>query len=69
MAVNNKRECMDIKKHNFSDTDLYEVEIGGGDNDEYLRFLTQELNEFTMTKDDVIALAQHFNVTEIDLIS
>jgi len=58
---------MSIEDYNFSDTDLHTVEIDGYADNEYLRFMTHELNEFTRTKDDVVALAKHFKLTAYDI--
>ena len=60
---------MDITRYKFNDADITDAEIGG--NEEYVRlvFGNNSIDELIITKEDAIAMAQHFNVTEIDLIS
>jgi hypothetical protein len=60
---------MDIKKYEFSDPNYDSLEVDG---DELWVHVSKHSDldqptSITFTKDDVIAMAKHFNVTEYEL--
>lgn len=59
---------MDIKKYKFKDADIDLIEAPHTLHvDDVICFGKANTEYIYLTKDDVIALAQHYNVTEYDL--
>jgi hypothetical protein len=59
---------MDITKHEFADS-IAQIEVEPLDEPEALVIKVKGVSWLFFDKDDVVAMAKHFNVTEIDLIS
>lgn len=54
---------MDIKKYEFDDCEITTVL----DSDDVIKVLSDSESYTFFSKDDVIAMAKHFNVTKYDL--